>query len=79
MSKKPTTVTKGVPTRITVTSRMSIKLGDSFYTFEAELEKELPHYGEPIILSQEWEEAWGEVHNQVDKQAQDVIAMSKQK
>lgn len=72
---------QAVPTVIRANSRISVKLQETFYTFEFMEERQFPidlvDEGK-IDLNKERELLWDEVHNQVDKQVQDVVDMLKQ-
>lgn len=72
---------KAVTTSIQAHSRISVKLNDTFYTFEFVEHREFPVDlidESKIDLNKERELLWDEVHNQVDKQVQDVVDMLKQ-
>lgn len=72
---------QAVPTIIRANSRISVKLQETFYTFEFMEERQFPidlvDEGK-IDFEKEKEMLWDEVHAQVDKQVQDVVAMLKQ-
>lgn len=72
---------QAVPTIIRANSRISVKLQETFYTFEFMEERQFPidlvDEGK-IDFAKEKEMLWDEVHAQVDKQVQDVVAMLKQ-
>lgn len=72
---------QAVPTVIRANSRISVKLQETFYTFEFMEERQFPidlvDEGK-IDFEKEKEMLWDEVHAQVDKQVQDVVAMLKQ-
>ena len=72
---------QAVPTVIRANSRISVKLQETFYTFEFMEERQYPidlvDEGK-IDFEKEKEMLWDEVHAQVDKQVQDVVAMLKQ-
>ena len=72
---------QAVPTVIRANSRISVKLQETFYTFEFMEERQFPidlvEEG-TIDFAKEKEMLWDEVHAQVDKQVQDVVDMLKQ-
>ena len=72
---------RAVTTSIQAHSRISVKLNDTFYTFEFVETREFPvdliDEGR-IDLNKERELLWDEVHAQVDKQVQDVVEMLKE-
>lgn len=74
-------VSKAVPTSIEAHSRISVKLNDTFYTFEMVERREFPI---DIIdesefdFEKEKELLWADVHAQVDKQVQDVVDILKE-
>ena len=72
---------RAVTTSIQAHSRISVKLNDTFYTFEFVEQREFPvdlvDEG-TINFEKERELLWDEVHAQVDKQVQDVVEMLKE-
>lgn len=81
MAKQREYFSQAVPTLIRATSRVSVKLNESFYTFEFQEERAFPidlvEEGQ-INFEKEKEMLWDEVHSQVDKQVSDIISMLKQ-
>lgn len=81
MAKQKEYFSQAVPTLIRATSRVSVKLNESFYTFEFQEERAFPidlvEEGQ-INFEKEKEMLWDEVHSQVDKQVSDVVSMLKQ-
>lgn len=72
---------QAVTTSIQAHSRISVKLNDTFYTFEFVEQREFPVDlidESKIDLNKERELLWDEVHAQVDKQVQDVVEMLKE-
>ena len=72
---------QAVTTSIQAHSRISVKLNDTFYTFEFVEQREFPvdlMDENKIDLNKERELLWDEVHAQVDKQVQDVVEMLKE-
>lgn len=72
---------QAVTTSIQAHSRISVKLNDTFYTFEFMEERQFPidlMDESTIDFAKEKELLWDEVHAQVDKQVQDVVEMLKQ-
>jgi len=70
-AKKQVYVPQGVPTKITATSRMSVKLKEDFYTFEAIEERTLPE-GD-INLDYEWAAIFESVNKVVDAQYSEAV------
>ena len=72
---------QAVTTSIQAHSRISVKLHETFYTFEFMEERQFPidlmDEG-TIDFAKEKELLWDEVHAQVDKQVQVVVEMLKQ-
>lgn len=81
MVKQREYFSQAVPTLIRATSRVSVKLNESFYTFEFQEERAFPidlvEEGQ-INFEREKEMLWDEVHSQVDKQVSDIVSMLKQ-
>lgn len=81
MAKQKEYFSQAVPTLIRATSRVSVKLNESFYTFEFQEERAFPidlvEEGH-INFEKEKEMLWDEVHSQVDKQVSDIVSMLKQ-
>jgi hypothetical protein len=81
MAKQKEYFSQAVPTLIRATSRVSVKLNESFYTFEFQEERAFPidlvDEGQ-INFEKEKEMLWDEVHSQVDKQVSDIVSMLKQ-
>lgn len=72
---------QAVTTSIQAHSRISVKLNDTFYTFEFAEHREFPVDlidENKIDLNKERELLWDNVHAQVDKQVQDVVEMLKE-
>ena len=80
MAKQKEYFSQAVPTLIRATSRVSVKLNESFYTFEFQEERAFPidlvEEGQ-INFEKEKEMLWDEVHSQVDKQVSDIVSMLK--
>lgn len=64
-------VPKGITTSIKYTSRLSIKIHDSFYTVEACEERVIPDI-EGIDIQKERQALWDTVHNECDTQAREI-------
>ena len=81
MAKQREYFSQAVPTLIRATSRVSVKINESFYTFEFQEERAFPidlvEEGQ-INFEKEKEMLWDEVHSQVDKQVSDIVSMLKQ-
>jgi len=63
---------KAIATSIRYTSRMSLKIGETFYTMEACEERTLPNDLTPEEVQTEREFLWDCVNEEVDKQAADI-------
>lgn len=63
---------KATPSFIEAHSRISVKLQETFYTFEYVERRDLPPGGDVDVVK-ERELLWQEAHAQVDRQVQDVI------
>ena len=72
-SKKEYT-SKAITTSIRVTSRASVKVGESFYTVEYCEERSIP---EGANLVQERKLLWDEANNECDEQIQDILKVYK--
>lgn len=70
-TKKKAYTSKAVPTTIKATSRISLKIGDTFYTLEYCEERLIPEV-EGVDVEKERELLWDTVNAEVDKQAEDV-------
>ena len=70
-TKKKTYTSKAVPTTIKATSRISLKINDTFYTLEYCEERLIPEV-EGVDVDKERELLWDTVNAEVDKQAEDV-------
>lgn len=81
MAKQREYFSQAVLTLIRATSRVSVKLNESFYTFEFQEERAFPidlvEEGQ-INFEKEKEMLWDEVHSQVDKQVSDIVSILKQ-
>jgi len=60
---------QGVTTKITATSRASIKVRDNYFTVEATEERELP---ESADVDAEWKALFDSVNDVIDAQAEDI-------
>lgn len=70
-SKKNTYTQKAIPTIIKATSRISLKVGETFYTLEYTEERSIPDFEETNI-EKERQFLWDTVNAEVDKQAEEV-------
>lgn len=62
---------KAITTSIKFTSRISVKMGDNFYTVEACEERIIPDI-EGVDVEQEKKLLWDSVNREVDDQAEDI-------
>lgn len=75
-TKKKTYNSKAITSKITATSRISLKVSETFYTLEYTEERLIPAV-EGIDIAAERELLWDTVNAEVDKQAEDVQKMYK--
>ena len=68
---------QGKPIFIEAHSRVSVKLNDTFYTFEFVERRDLPDDGQ-YNTELEKKALWKDVHQQVDQQVEDVVNMIKE-
>lgn len=64
-------------TSIRFTSRASVKIKDSYFTFEACAEKSVPEDMTPEELVDAKQEFWDELNQEVDNQIQEVCNYAK--
>jgi hypothetical protein len=64
---------KGVPTKITATSRCAIKIRDNYYTIELSEERKLPE--SDVDISKEYEALFNSVNDEVDHQMQEILSV----
>lgn len=62
---------KGVPTKITATSRCAIKIKDNYYTIELSEERALPEAD--VDIDKEYKALFDSVNNEVDNQMQEIL------
>ena len=67
---------KGIPTSIRATSRCAIKVGETYYTIEANEER---HFDEVdgLDLKKEWQFLFDSVNAIVDEQAEEIVELKK--
>ena len=66
-------------TSIKFTSRASVKIRDSYYTFEATIEKQCPEsYTDEEYIDAK-QQLWDECNNEVDNQVEQIVEMLKNK
>ena len=67
-------------TSVRFTSRASVKIRDSFYTFESTIEKAVPeNYDGEIDWGFEKQQLWDECNAEVDGQIEEVVKYLKSK
>lgn len=66
-------------TSIQFTSRASVKIGDSFYTFEATIAKSVPENATYEDIVENKAELWNECNEEVDKQIEETVEFLKKK
>ena len=62
---------KGVPTKITATSRVAIKIKDNYYTVECSEERAIPDV-EGVDIDKERQALFDDVNATVDGQIEDI-------
>lgn len=63
---------KAKTTSIKFTSRASVKIGESYYTVEAQEERMIPDI-EGIDIEEERKDLWDTVNQQCDRQIEDIL------
>ena len=69
---------KGVPTKITATSRVAIKIRDNYYTVECSEERSIPDV-EGVDIEKERQALFDDVNATVDGQIEDIYNTFKKK
>lgn len=69
---------KGVPTKITATSRAAIKLKDNYYTVECSEERAIPDV-DGVDIEKERQALFDDVNATVDMQIEDIYNTFKKK
>ena len=69
---------KGVPTKITATSRVAIKIKDNYYTVECSEERSIPDV-EGVDIEKERQALFDDVNSTVDMQIEDIYNTFKKK
>ena len=69
---------KGVPTKITATSRVAIKIKDNYYTVECSEERTIPDV-EGVHIESERQALFDSVNATVDEQIADIYDTFKKK
>jgi hypothetical protein len=64
---------KAKPTKITFTSRCSLKINDNHYTVEASEERTIDVNEDYVDLAEEWGYLCDEVNTIVDNQCEDIV------
>lgn len=75
-SKAEYSTPKAVTSKITATSRISLKKGETFYTLEYSEERVIPDLPDVDVVK-ERKMLWDTVNTEVDNQAEDVQKMYK--
>ena len=63
---------KAIITKISASSRASVKINDSFYTIEYSEERTIPDL-EDINIEEERKHLWDAVNNECDNQTEEII------
>lgn len=69
---------KGVPTKITATSRVAIKIKDNYYTVECSEERAIPDV-DGVDIEKERQALFDDVNATVDEQIADIYDTFKKK
>ena len=72
-AKKKVYESKTITTRITITSRASVKARDNFYTVEYQEERIIPE-GVDVDIEEERKILWDTCNAEVDKQVEDILS-----
>ena len=70
--KKAPYVSHTIPSKITATSRMAVKIRDNYYTIEATEERTIETV-EGIDMDLEWTMLFDDLNDVVDMQLQDIV------
>lgn len=62
---------KGIPTKITATSRCAIRIKDNYYTIELSEERKLPE--ENVDINSEYKALFDSVNDEVDRQMHEIL------
>ncbi|MBP5710528.1 MAG: hypothetical protein J6W84_06085 [Bacteroidales bacterium] len=65
-------MSKAITTTIKFTSRASVKIGESYYTVEAQEERMIPDM-EGIDIEEERKDLWNTVNQQCDDQIAEIL------
>lgn len=76
MATKKSYEAKGIPSKITATSRISMKQGETFYTVEFTEERLIPAV-DGVNIEEERKLLWDTVNTEVDNQAYDIKKLYK--
>lgn len=76
MAKKTEYVSKAKTTSIKFTSRISMKVNETFYTIEACEERMIPDI-DGVDIEKERQMLWDTVNDECDRQAEDIMKMYK--
>ena len=66
-------------TSMRFTSRASVKIGDSYYTFESTIEKQCPEQYSDEEYTDAKQALWDEVNAEVDNQVAEIVNLIKNK
>lgn len=72
-------ISKATTTKISAVSRASVKIGDSYYTFEFSAEKHFTNPDADVNVQLEKDILWEECHAEVDRQIEDISNYLKKK
>lgn len=65
-------VSKAIPVEITASSRVSVKIKETYYTFEYSEKRSIENY-DRVDMDQEREDLWNTCHGEVDKQVKELL------
>lgn len=66
-------IIKGKTVNLKATSRIALKIGDTYYTTQAEEERQINPEEKNLDIIKEWESIFESVNKIVDKQAEEII------
>lgn len=65
-------ISKAIPIEITASSRVSVKIKETYYTFEFSEKRAIENY-EEVDMDKERQELWDTCHSEVDKQVKEIL------
>lgn len=68
---------EGETSKIIASSRVSVKIKDTFYTFEFTEERSFEPFTSYRCTDESRQALWDKVHGEVDKQVQEIVNLTK--